>query len=102
MFAKYLKASLQETFGMPVPLSWMILAFTAVGAFLDWGLGIVGIGVLALYLLCLANSSRYMRFIDAKTASASQKDILAKVDRQVAQLNRPDAARYHEMVGRCD
>jgi hypothetical protein len=79
------KAFTAKSWGMPIPLHWFgIAAFGVLGAFVDPGLWLVGLGLEGLYLWTLSRNARFRNVIDAQEgatdSSSRYEDLLAQLD----------------------
>jgi hypothetical protein len=65
----YLAAAFNaRPFGMPIPPNWFgIAAFAVLGAFVNPGLWLIGLGLEGLYLWSLAQNPRFRATVDAQT-----------------------------------
>lgn len=65
----YLAAAFNaRPFGMPIPPNWFgLAAFAVLGAFINPGLWLIGIGLEGLYLWSLAQNPRFRATVDAQT-----------------------------------
>jgi hypothetical protein len=65
----YLAAAFNaRPFGMPIPPNWFgLAAFAFLGAFINPGLWLIGIGLEGLYLWSLAQNPRFRATVDAQT-----------------------------------
>jgi hypothetical protein len=55
-------------FGMPIPPNWFaIAAFAVLGAFINPGLWLIGLGIEGLYLWALAQNPRFRNAVDAQS-----------------------------------
>jgi len=63
----YLAAAFNaRPFGMPIPPNWFgIAAFAVLGAFINPGLWLIGVGLEGLYLWWLSNNGRFRATVDA-------------------------------------
>ena len=62
-------------FGMPVPPNWfLVAAFGVLGALVDPGFWLMGLGVEGLYLWALSSNSRFRNAVDAGNGSKSRVD----------------------------
>jgi hypothetical protein len=101
MFWKYVKAAWRAKFGMPVPLNWFILAFTALAAYYDPAFLLIGAGVEAGYILFLASSQGFQKFVNQSDVRSHQEEQKQKIAKQVARLTKEYEAKYEELVERC-
>jgi hypothetical protein len=94
----YLAAAFNaRPFGMPIPPNWFGLAtFGFLGAFINPGLWLIGVGVEGFYLWWLSKNQRFRNTVDAAagvTGSApSYENLLAHLD-AAAQSNQYDIER---------
>jgi hypothetical protein len=65
----YLAAAFNaRPFGMPIPPNWFgLAAFAALGAFVNPGLWLIGVGLEGLYLWALSQHPRFRNTVDAQT-----------------------------------
>jgi hypothetical protein len=105
MKKSYLAAAFNaRPLGMPIPPNWFGLAtFGLLGALVNPGLWLIGVGLEGLYLWAMANNARFRKFVDAEAgatdSSARYTNLLAHLDQQ-AQSQQYDVEREAaEIVG---
>jgi hypothetical protein len=90
--------------GMPVPPNWFgIAAFGLLGALVNPGLWLIGLGLEGLYLWTLSRNSRFRNVVDAQAGfseSASRyEDLLAHLDRSAQTQQYEIEREAAEIVG---
>jgi hypothetical protein len=105
MKKNYLAAAFNaKPLGMPIPPNWFgIAAFGLLGALVNPGLWLIGLGLEGLYLWAVSKHPRFRNFVDAEAgvtdSSARYENLLAHLDK-VAQSRQYDIEREAaEIVG---
>jgi hypothetical protein len=81
-----------RTLGMPVPINWFgVAAFGVLGALVNPGLWLVGLGLEGLYLWSLSRNERFRNAIDAQ---AGMTDSTSRYESMLASLD--SAAQSHQ------
>lgn len=93
----YLAAAFNaRPFGMPVPPNWFgIAAFAVLGAFINPGLWLIGVGLEGLYLWMLSQNPRFRNAVDASTPE--QVDWRNRYDTMLAPLD-PSAREQQNAI----
>jgi hypothetical protein len=82
-------------FGMPVPPNWFgIGAFGILGALVNPGLWLIGLGLEGLYLWSLSRNARFRAVVDAK---AGVSDSASRYESLYAQLERNAQAQQQDL-----
>lgn len=95
-------------FGMVVPPNWLALgAFALLGAFLNPGFWLIGVGLEAAYLLMLVRSERFRRLVDAFEQPAiagqsSHQDLVQRLEPRSKALHAAMQEQGAELVGVLD
>ena len=81
----WLKAFNARPFGMPIPPNWFgLAAFGLLGALINPGLWLVGLGLEGLYLWAIGGNPRFRKVIDAEEgfgdSTTRYEDLLAHLD----------------------
>jgi hypothetical protein len=105
MKKSYLAAAFNaKPLGMPIPPNWFgVAAFGLLGALVNPGLWLIGLGLEGLYLWAVSKNERFRNFVDAEAgatdSSARYQNLLAHLD-QSAQSQQYDVEREAaEIVG---
>ena len=82
--------------GMPIPPNWFGLAsFALLGAFVNPGFWVIGVGLELAYLTALAYNPRFRKLIDAGSERGDPVD--QRYQAQLAQLERAQQVRQHQI-----
>ncbi len=92
----YLAAAFNaRPFGMPIPPNWFGLAtFGFLGAFINPGLWLIGLGVEGFYLWWLSKNQRFRNTVDA---AAGFNDNTSRYENLLAQLDSAAQSRQYEI-----
>ncbi len=94
----YLAAAFNaKPFGMPIPPNWFgIGAFGLLGALVNPGLWLVGVGIEGLYLWWLSRNERFRKFIDAE-AGFGDGDGNARYEHMLASLDSTSQSHQYDI-----
>jgi hypothetical protein len=85
-----------KSWGMPIPLNWFgIAAFALLGAFVNPGLWLIGLGVEGFYLWTLSRNERFRAIVDAN-AGVSQ-DSTSRYENLLAALDSTSQQHQYEI-----
>ncbi len=102
-FLKYVRAAFNaRPWGMWVPPNWVGLATVGILGVLEPGIWILGLGLELAYLLTLANSKRFQRFIDSAATVSQKQDAQKLLDSLLVRLDASDQNRYRQLQKRCE
>ncbi|MCC7461066.1 MAG: DUF4200 domain-containing protein [Gammaproteobacteria bacterium] len=95
----YLRAAFNaRPFGMPIPPNWFALAaFGLLGALVNPGLWLIGLGIEGLYLWTLSRNQRFRRSVDATAAEAGTSDSTTRYEALLASLDSGAQSRQYEI-----
>lgn len=89
------KAFNARPLGMPVPPNWFgVAAFGLLGALVNPGLWLIGLGLEGLYLWTLSRNERFRKVVDAE---AGVSDSTSRYESLLAQLDSAAQARQYEI-----
>jgi hypothetical protein len=98
MKKSYLAAAFNaKPLGMPIPPNWFgLAAFGLLGALVNPGIWLIGVGLEGLYLLAVSKNERFRKVVDAEAgvtdSNARYTNLLAQLD-QAAQSQQYDVER---------
>lgn len=102
-FIDYVKAAFSaRPVGMFVPPNWIMLAAFGLLSFLNVGFLFIGAGLELAYLLGLASSGRFQKWVQADLLSGTQKTAEQKVQSMLSRLPWPDQERFRQLSRRCE
>src|ERR1051326_2533528 len=87
--------------GMLVPPNWVGVGAFAVLGLVNPGFWVIGGGLEMAYLLGLAHSARFQRFVSGSRSVEARKQFESQMRMQVMQLTPPDQQRYLGLERRC-
>ena len=100
-FLGYMKAAFSaRPLGTPIPPNWIGIAGVAVAGLLNAGIWLIGAAIEIGYLLTLASSRRFQRYVDA-VDSATNKGDSRRLEQMLRSLPPGELNRYHALRSRC-
>jgi len=95
----YLAAAFNaKPFGMPIPPNWFgIAAFGLLGALVNPGLWLIGLGIEGLYLWSLSRNERFRSIVDSQATEASTTDSTTRYEELLASLDSSAQSRQYEV-----
>jgi hypothetical protein len=95
----YLAAAFNaKPFGMPIPPNWFgIAAFGLLGALVNPGLWLIGLGLEGLYLWSVSRNERFRSIIDAGGDEAAVADSTTRYEELLASLDSSAQSRQYEV-----
>lgn len=96
MRKNYLAAAFNaKPLGMPIPPNWFgVAAFGLLGALVNPGLWLIGLGLEGLYLWAVSRNARFRNFVDAE---AGATDSGARYESLLAHLDKTAQARQYDI-----
>lgn len=102
-FIDYVKAAFgARPAGMFVPPNWVMLAAFGLLSFLNIGFLFIGAGVELAYLLGLASSGRFQRWVQGSLLLGTQKTAEQKVQAMLQRLSYGDQEKFRQLSRRCE
>jgi hypothetical protein len=84
-----------KPFGMPIPPNWFgLAAFGLLGALVNPGLWLIGLGIEGLYLWTVSRNERFRYIVDTNAAQAGVSDSTTRYEALLASLD--SAAQSHQ------
>lgn len=102
-FIDYVKAAFSaRPAGMFVPPNWIMLAAFGLLSFLNIGFLFIGAGAELAYLLGLASSARFQRWVQGSLLLGTQKTAEQKVRAMLQRLSYADQEKFRQLSRRCE
>lgn len=101
----YLAAAFNaKPFGMPIPPNWFgVAAFGLLGALVNPGLWLIGLGIEGIYLWALSRNQRFRNVVDAESgvtdSTSRYENLLAALDRNAQSQQYEVERESAEIVG---
>ena len=87
-----------KPWGMPIPPNWFgLAAFGILGALVNPGLWLVGLGLEGLYLWSLSRNERFRAIVDSNAAEVSASDSTTRYEALLASLDSSAQSHQYEV-----
>jgi hypothetical protein len=102
-FFHYVRAAFSaRPWGMWVPPNWVGLAAFGMLGLVEPGFWLLGAGLELGYLITLASSKRFQRFVDSRASFGEKQKAQKQLEAMLVRLDLSDQDRYKRLEKRCE